>query len=146
MVPHTNEPISSINISSGRDNEEIINDSIRKSKRKYFRDVRTCYCKFSIANSSWRKTNVFHLKMAFFSALRKIIEEPGGPHILDECKFWRKVQLILFWKEKVINDVRTHELLVLDFEIFHFDSYLTKRNLEEVLRTILQEMKDLYRV
>ena len=36
---------------------------------------------------------------------------------------------------------KTHELSVLDFEIFHFDS---KR--EEVLRTILQEMKDLYRV
>ena len=38
----------------------------------------------------------FHLKMAFFSALRKIIEEPGGTNIPDECKFWRKVQLILF--------------------------------------------------
>ena len=41
---------------------------------------------------------------------------------------------------------KTHELLVLDFEIFHFDSYLTKRKREEVLITILQEMKDLYRV
>ena len=39
-------------MSSGRDNEEIIKDSIRRSKGKYFRDVRSCYSKVSNANSS----------------------------------------------------------------------------------------------
>ena len=52
MVPPTNQPVSNINISSGRDNEEIIKNSIRRSKRKYFRDVGSCCSKGSNANSS----------------------------------------------------------------------------------------------
>ena len=32
MIPPTNQPVSNINISSSRDNEEIINNSIRRSK------------------------------------------------------------------------------------------------------------------
>ena len=36
-----------------------------------------------------------------------------------------------------------HELLALAFEILHFESYLTTRNWEEVMGTILQEKKDL---
>ena len=36
-----------------------------------------------------------------------------------------------------------HELLSLAFEILHFESYLTTRNWEEVMGTILQEKKDL---
>ena len=39
-----------------------------------------------------------------------------------------------------------HKLLALAFEIIHFESYLTTRNREEVLGTILQEKKDLDRV
>ena len=38
-----------------------------------------------------------------------------------------------------------HELLALTFDILHFESYLTTRNWEEVLGTILQEKKDLNR-
>ena len=38
---------------------------------------------------------------------------------------------------------RMHELLALVFEILHFESYLTTRNWEEVMGTILQEKKDL---
>ena len=34
-----------------------------------------------------------------------------------------------------------HELLSLAFEILHFESYLTTRNWEEVMGTILQEKK-----
>ena len=41
-----------ISISSDKDNEEIIKNSIRRSKRKYFRGVRSCYSKVSNANSS----------------------------------------------------------------------------------------------
>ena len=36
-----------------------------------------------------------------------------------------------------------HELLTLASEILHFESYLTTRNWEEVMGTILQEKKDL---
>ena len=39
-----------------------------------------------------------------------------------------------------------HELLALVFEILHFESYLTTRNWEEVMVTILKEKKDLERV
>ena len=38
-----------------------------------------------------------------------------------------------------------HELLAVTFDILHFESYLTTRNWEEVLGTILQEKKDLNR-
>ena len=34
-----------------------------------------------------------------------------------------------------------HELLALAFEILHFESYLTTRNWEEVMGTILQGKK-----
>ena len=37
MAPPANQSVSNINASSGRDNEKIIKDSIRKSNRKYFR-------------------------------------------------------------------------------------------------------------
>ena len=50
MVPPTHQPVSDINISSSRDNQEIIKDSIRRSKRKYYRDARFCYGKVSNAN------------------------------------------------------------------------------------------------
>ena len=55
MVPPTNQPAFSI--SSRRDNQDIIKDSITRSKRKYYRDVRFCYSKISIVNSSWRKAD-----------------------------------------------------------------------------------------
>ena len=47
MVPPANQPVSNINISSGRNSEEIIKNSIKRSKRKYFRDVGSCYSKVS---------------------------------------------------------------------------------------------------
>ena len=37
MAPPAKQPVSSLTVSSGRDNKKIIKDSIRKSKRKYFR-------------------------------------------------------------------------------------------------------------
>ena len=52
ILPPTNQPVSNINIISVRDNEQIIKDTIRKSKRKYFHDVQSCYRKVSTANSS----------------------------------------------------------------------------------------------
>ena len=52
MVPPTNQPVSNISISSGRDNEKNIEDSIRRSKRTYFRDLRSCFGKVSNENSS----------------------------------------------------------------------------------------------
>ena len=109
MVHPTNQPVSNINISTGRDNEEIIKNSIRRSKRKYFRDVRSCYSKVSNANSSWRKATTrynFNLsricssRKGSFSTQGKIIEESGCPHILDECKFLGKGLINSFLRGK----------------------------------------------
>ena len=84
----------------------------------------------------------FHLEMAFFSALGKIIEESGGPHVLDECKVLAKGSINSFLRGKSYKRCkRMHELLALAFEILHFESYLTTRNWEEVMGTILQEKK-----
>ena len=123
ILPPTNQPVSNINIISVRDNEQIIKDTIRMSKRKYFRDVQSCYRKVSTANSSWKRPTfdkIFISEMVFFSVLGKIIEESGGPHILDEYKILAKVQLIRFWKEKTTNDAKAcmnFELLLLKFFI-----------------------------
>ena len=71
----------------------------------------------------------FHLEIAFFfSALGKIIEESGGPHILEKVlrgKSYKRCK-------------RMHELLAIAFEILHFESCLTTRNWEKVMGTILQ--------
>ena len=59
MVPPTNQLVSTIIISIGRNNEEmIIKDTIRKSKRKYFRDIQSGNCKVTDANSSRKKVNI----------------------------------------------------------------------------------------
>ena len=71
----------------------------------------------------------FHLEITFFfSALGKIIEESGGPHILEKVlrgKSYKRCK-------------RMHELLAIAFEILHFESRLTTRNWEKVMGTILQ--------
>ena len=85
----------------------------------------------------------FHLEITFFfSALGKIIEESGGPHILNECKVLAKGSTNSFLRGKRYKQCkRMHELLALAFEILHFESYLTTRNWEEVMGTILQGKK-----
>ena len=84
----------------------------------------------------------FHLEMAFCSALGKITEESGGPHILDECNILAKGSLNSFLRGKSYKRCkRIDELLALAFEILNFESYLTTRNWEEVMETILQEKK-----
>ena len=53
----------------------------------------------------------FHLEMAFFSALGKIIEESGGPHVLDECKVLAKGSINSFLRGKSCKRCkRMHEL------------------------------------
>ena len=54
MVPPTNQLVS-----EGRNNKEmIIKDTIRNSKRKYFRDIQSGNCKVTDANSSRKKANI----------------------------------------------------------------------------------------
>ena len=80
----------------------------------------------------------FHLEMALFSALGKIIEESGSLHILGVCKVLAKGSINLFLRGKSYKRCkRMHDLLALAFEILHFESYLITRNWEEVMRTIL---------
>ena len=59
MVPPTNKPTSNVNISSGRDNEEMIKRSIRKSKRKYFRVT------YNLANAKLAMQSQVEEKSAF---------------------------------------------------------------------------------
>ena len=63
----------------------------------------------------------FPLEMALFSALGKIIEESGSPHILDECKVLAKGSINSFLRGKSYKRCnRMHDLLALAFEILHF--------------------------
>ena len=115
MVPPTNQQVSNMNISSGRDNEEIIKDGIRRSKRKYFHDARSCYGKVSNANSSPRKPSFdksfiflgyLYLEMAFFLPQEKSLKNQVVLIFWMNVKFWQNGQLIWFGKEKVTNYVK----------------------------------------
>ena len=79
----------------------------------------------------------FHLEMAF-SFLGKTIEQSVGPHILDECKILAKGSIN---SKSYKRCERMREVLAPAFEIVHFESYLTIRNLEEIMGTILQGKK-----
>lgn len=63
----------------------------------------------------------FHIELALFSAFGKVIDESGGPHILNECEVLAKGSITGFTKGKNYKRCkRLHKLLALAMEILHF--------------------------
>lgn len=46
----------------------------------------------------------FHIEMALFKAFEKVIEESGGPYILNECEVLAKGSMSSVCKEKIIKE------------------------------------------
>ena len=56
----------------------------------------------------------FHVEIAFFSAIEKVIAESGVPHVLNECEVLAKGSLKSFYKgTHYIICKRLHEILAL---------------------------------
>ena len=89
----------------------------------------------------------FHIEMAFFSAIEKIVEESGEPHILNECDVLAKGSLRSFYKGKNYKRCkRMHETLSLAHQVLHFDAFLDSientTELVEVVRYQTTKLED----
>jgi len=88
----------------------------------------------------------FHVEMAFFGAIGKVVAESGGPHVLNECDVLAKGSLNSFYKGTHYNRCkRLHELLALAMELLHFQRFASALKYEDVaiLSKAFQEGKDL---
>ena len=64
----------------------------------------------------------FHIELAFFSALGKIVKESGATHFLGELEILKSGSLNGFIKGKSYNRCkRIHEYLSLSMESLHFE-------------------------
>ena len=83
----------------------------------------------------------FHIELAFFSALGKLIADSGGPHILNETGVLANGSLKSFLRGKSYKRCkRLHELLALAMETLHFKSFLksTDGSSDEMMESILK--------
>ena len=68
---------------------------------------------------------VFHIEMAFFSALGKVIADSGGIHVLNECEVLAPGSVNSFTKGKNYKRCkRVHMLLAVSMQCVHFRSFL----------------------
>ena len=68
----------------------------------------------------------FHIEMAFFAAIGKIIAESVGPHVLHECKVLANGSLQSLYRGKHYNRCkRFHNILSLAIEILHFQHFMS---------------------
>ena len=83
----------------------------------------------------------FHIEMAFFSALGKIIAESGGPHILNESEVLATGSLKSFHKGKNYNRCKKmHELLALALESVHYEEFFSQGNREELVAGVRKDL------
>ena len=82
----------------------------------------------------------FHIEVAFFSAIGKVIAESGGLYILSECA---KGSLHSFLTGKHHNRCkRLHEILSLVLEILHFNFFKTMLNDDQIKLTFARTLKN----
>lgn len=80
----------------------------------------------------------FHIEMAFFKALGKIISDSGGPAILTNSEVLAPGSLNGFLTGKHFNRCkRLHPILALALEILHFTSFLGEYDEKEALENII---------
>ena len=82
----------------------------------------------------------FHIELAFFKVLGKIIVESRGPYIIEACGICIKsfISGLSYNKCK-----RMHEILAAAFEALHFERFLdTQEGIEKIIDIIKLEIKN----
>ena len=80
----------------------------------------------------------FHIEMAYFKALGKMISESGGPFLLQECQVSIKSFLSGLSYSKC---ERLHEILSTAFEVMHFKTFLDlQEGKEEILEIVSNQI------
>ena len=78
----------------------------------------------------------FHIEMAFFKALGKLIDSSGGPEILTETEVLALGSLNGFLSGRHFNRCkRLHPILPLAFEMLHFQQFLNTYNDVDLLKS-----------
>ena len=100
-----NQPVSSINISSGRDNEEIVRIASEGQKEKISVTYDLAIAKVAMQIQAEEKPTFdkifislgsFHLEMDFFVSWEKLLKNQVVLIFWINVKFWQKGQLIRF--------------------------------------------------
>lgn len=84
---------------------------------------------------------VFHVEMAFFKALGKLIEDAGGPAMLTEADVLATGSLNGFLSGKHFNRCkRLHPILGLALEILHFQAFIVSYDEEDELKAMTDKL------
>ena len=103
--PKKNQPVSNINISSGRDNEEIVRIASEGQKEKISVTYDLAIAKVAMQIQAEEKPTFdkifislgsFHLEMDFFVSWEKLLKNQVVLIFWINVKFWQKGQLIRF--------------------------------------------------
>ena len=81
----------------------------------------------------------FHIEMALLCAFGKVLDESGGPHVLNECEVLATGSLKSFISGKNYKRCkRMHELLALSMETLHFEAFLAAQEDSVVICEMLK--------
>ena len=84
----------------------------------------------------------FHVEMAFFKALGKLVEVSGGANMLNESDVLATGSLNGFLTGKHFNRCkRLHPILALSFEVLHFLAFLECYEFKDEMTTILSNLQ-----
>ena len=82
----------------------------------------------------------FHIEMAFFKAIGKLICESGGPSMLTDTEVLAPGSLNGFITGKHFNRCkRIHPLLALALEALHFQAFLATSNERDAIETLIND-------
>ncbi len=85
----------------------------------------------------------FHIEIAFFRALGKLIAESGGPTMLTETEVLSRGSLNGVLQAKNFNRCkRLHPLLALAFEVLHFQAFWDNFDQKETMVVLLNSLND----
>ena len=83
----------------------------------------------------------FHIEMAFFKAIGKLVAESGGMAVLTETEVITPGSLNGLVSGKHFNRCkRIHPLLALGFEVLHFQAFLQTWDIEEGMQTLMSKV------
>ena len=84
----------------------------------------------------------FHIEMAFFKAIGKLIDSSGGPEMLTDTDVLSSGSLNGFLSGKHFNRCkRLHPILALSLEILHFQAFLSYFEGRDELENVLSELQ-----
>ena len=85
----------------------------------------------------------FHIELAFFEALKKIVRESGGPYVLQEAGVLAKASIRSFLEGTNYKRCKSfHEVLAVASEVLLYEQYLNAiDNKDESIATTYHEIK-----